>query len=494
MESTVVLNASSWPSLTGLVLLASLAGCGGLGAGQDASTADAPLAPVWSPDITFSSCDDFATTAIGSYVVQSNYWNKAVCPGTQCIEINTVNGDFAVSPGPPACGNNVASFPNVLYGCAYGNCSPGTMLPLPVTALSQASSTWSFAAAEGGSDAWNVGYDIWFCPDNNCGSSGFPHGLELMIWLDYKNAHGYKDHLGAVNLDGYSWDVWAASMAAGGALDSWNYMDYIVKGQMLTSVTDLDLLPFIKDAIARGYAGDSWYLYAIQAGMEVRSGGMPFVSNTFLVSINGVRPTHAPLPSTGPSCDGGIATAEGQLAVNDDYVTVGPLHGYADAWATPGPTSAASVIACGTPALGPTALCTTGGISADTTYNSTAGIGFYLNQDVGARIWPGVDAAAVPVGTITVPNSLSVSITKSGTFNGNTSLRAQLVDQDGNRFCYGGPLNVPIPITDFNTMCWNNTGDFAKPTTTFERLEIMVPSSAVSEEDFSYCLTGVTVQ
>ncbi len=230
--------------------------------------------------------------------------------------------------------------------------------------------------------------------------------------------------------------------------------------------------------------------------METRSGGMPFISDSFLISINGVKASHAPLPSTGPSCDAGVPTVEGQLTVNDGYVTVGSLHGYADAWAAPGATSAPSVVACGTPAIGPSALCTAGGISADQTYNSTAGIGFYLNQDVGSGFPLGVDAGADAgrFGTISIPNSLSVSITKSGKFNGNNSLRAQLIAEDGTSYCYGGALNVPIPITKFNSKCWNNEGDFATPSTLFRKLEIMVPSTAATEVDFAYCLTDVTVQ
>ena len=43
---------------------------------------------------------------------------------------------------------------------------------------------------------------------------------------------------------------------------------------MVTSVTNLDLLSFIRDAQARGYLQSSWYLYAVQAGNELRSGGL----------------------------------------------------------------------------------------------------------------------------------------------------------------------------------------------------------------------------
>lgn len=511
MDSTAGLQAPSQTSfiVAAVMLLAGLAACGGLGERRDASSVDAPVAPVWQPDFTFSSCEDFATIGVGSYVVGSNYWNKATCPGTQCITVNKVSGAFVVTEAPPPCGDKVASYPNVLYGCSYGNCSPASMLPLPVSELSSVSSSWDFAVGGGANDRWNVAYDLWFCPDNNCGASGFPGGLELMIWLDTKNAKGWKTHLGTVKLSGYTWDVWLGDMAAGGALDSWGYMNYIVKPSV-TSVTNLDLNAFIQDAMARGQVKSSWYLYAIQAGMEVRTGGMPFISNNFSVTINGVTPTHAPLPSTGLSCDGGVPTAEGQLSIDGTYVTAGPLHGYAANWTALG-SGGSTATACTTPvctgaqegapgtcspAFGPSALCTTGAIEADTTYHATAGIGFMLNQDVAvAGDTAGIDGGAIPtVGSITIPSSLAVSITKSGNLTGNNSMRLQLTDVDGNLFCYGGPLNQAIPIGKFNTMCWNNTGDFATPSTRFTRLDVIVPSSASTEQAFAYCLTSVSVQ
>jgi hypothetical protein len=341
MVSTAGFRAFSRKTLTFgyALLLVGLAACGGMDERPSGGSGlDAALPPLWPDEVRVDTCEDFASKSVGSYVVSSNYWNKTTCPGIQCMEINTATGAFSVTQGPPPCGDNVSSYPNILYGCSYGNCSPKTILPMPVSAVSKLSSSWSFSVGGSKNDRYNVSYDIWFCPDNNCGASGFPQGLELMIWLDYKNAKGWKDHLGTVKIAGYDWDVWVADMAAGGALDSWKYMNYIIKPSSVTSVTDLDLNAFIKDATTRGYVKSSWYLYAVQAGMEVRTGGMPFTSDKFRVSINGVTPSTDPLPYDGPSCDGGTPSAEGQLAVSANYVTAGALHGYGSAWSWVGPT------------------------------------------------------------------------------------------------------------------------------------------------------------
>jgi len=125
------------------------------------------------------------------------------------------------------------------------------------------------------------------------------------------------------------------------------------------------------------------------------------------------------------------------------------------------------------------------------------GLGFMLNQDqaVDGGV-TGVDGGAIPpIGTITIPSSITINVVKSGNnLGGNNSLRAQLVDVDGNAFCYGGVSDTPIPVTKFNTKCWNNSGDYATPSTAFKKLDVIVPSSSSSELDFSYCITNVTVQ
>ncbi len=53
---------------------------------------------------------------------------------------------------------------------------------------------------------------------------------------------------------------------------------------------------------------------------------------TVTVTINGQTPSTTPLVTQGPACDGGVPTADGQLAIDGTYVTAGTLHGYGGAW------------------------------------------------------------------------------------------------------------------------------------------------------------------
>jgi cellulose 1,4-beta-cellobiosidase len=538
-----------------VVMLAGVAACGsdaGIlpdgGSGADArGPADVALAgdSSRSPgEATVTTCQDYGSVTVGSYIVQTDYWQKSACPGTQCLDIDKTTGAFTVTQGPDPCGQTVASYPNVLYGCSFGSCSPGSVLPMQVSSLSTVTSSWDFSVGGTTSDKYNVSYDIWFCPDQDCGASGFPGGTELMIWLDHENVSGWKTDLGAVTLAGHTFEVWQATTGSGN--NTWTYLAYMIHAPTVTSVKDLDLGAFFQDATTRGFIQPSWYLYAIQAGNELRTGGIPYHSGDFSVSINGITPGKSPVALPGPSCDGGAPTAQGTLKVSDNYVTAGPLHGYAAAWAWVGGGSKA--LACATPtcnapgslqviptmnngvaaltaepvscspAFPPSALCTAGTVTGDPTYNQVAGVGFNLNQraaadNAGADVDGGVDGdggadvdldggatidagPAASLGFITIANSITVSVTKSGNPLGNTALRLQLADVDNNFYCFAGTLksDVPIPVAQLNTKCWDNSGTFATPSTRFKRVDVIVPGNASADEPFSYCLTGVAVQ
>jgi len=81
--------------------------------------------------------------------------------------------------------------------------------------------------------------------------------------------------------------------------NGWTYLAYLIQAPMVTSVTNLDLNAFVRDAVSRGYVQNSWYLYAIQAGDEIRTGGLPYNNNSFSVSINGATPA---IPDAGAAC------------------------------------------------------------------------------------------------------------------------------------------------------------------------------------------------
>jgi hypothetical protein len=103
--------------------------------------------------------DPYAAVIVGSYVVESDYWNEGICPGSQCMAINDATGAFSVTQAPN-CGDTVASYPNVLYGCSFGTCSPASVLPMPIGVLTTVTSSRDFSVGGVSTDKYNVAYDI----------------------------------------------------------------------------------------------------------------------------------------------------------------------------------------------------------------------------------------------------------------------------------------------------------------------------------------------
>jgi hypothetical protein len=235
---------------------------------------------------TINTCDMYKSVIVGAYGVQTNYWNPAKCPGTQCLSIDDQSGSYTVTKGTFDCGYNVASYPSIYYGSGWGVSSPASDLPAQVSALKCVTSSWEFKPTRSG--AWDAAYDIWFCPDHSCGKDGFNGGAEIMIWLDYMNTNGWKEDLGPVRLAGRDWEAWQFEGSSGKS--RWQYVAYLAK-KRVTAIKDLDLKAFFDDAQKRGYIKPAWYLYAVEAGNEFHEGGIPFTSKSFSVSVNrGCKP------------------------------------------------------------------------------------------------------------------------------------------------------------------------------------------------------------
>ncbi|HUO57781.1 MAG TPA: hypothetical protein VMV05_06355 [bacterium] len=233
------------------------------------------LSPACARAQAWSSCAQYASVTIGSYVVITNYWSQGSCPGSQCVTANTSTGAWGVTQFTGTCAPDVASYPAIYAGCHFGQCSPGTNMPILVSNVNCATSSWNFSASNSGS--YDIAYDIWFGTSTNTSS----HSAELMIWLNYLGNAPPAGTLQAsnVSIGGYTFDIYEGNIG-------WNYIAYLITGNV-TSVTNLDIKAFINDSVSRGYINTGWYLHAIEAGNEFRTGGAPFVTNSFSASVNG---------------------------------------------------------------------------------------------------------------------------------------------------------------------------------------------------------------
>src|ERR1044071_9642637 len=132
-------------------------------------------------------CEQYGSTTIqGRYVVQNNRWGSSA---QQCINVTSTGFSITAQQGSAATNGAPLSYPSVFFGCHYTNCSPGTNLPIQVSQISSASSSFSYTYTSG---TYNASYDIWLDPTPR--TDGV-NQMEIMIWF---NRQGSIQPIGSV--------------------------------------------------------------------------------------------------------------------------------------------------------------------------------------------------------------------------------------------------------------------------------------------------------
>ena len=242
-----------------------------------AGVAVATAGPATAVDI----CEQYGTTTIQDrYVVQNNRWGAGT---TQCISTTATGFRITQSDHNNPTNGAPAGYPSVYYGWHYGNASPGTILPLPVSDPAVAAMTTSVGYTFVSGATYNAAYDIWLDPTPR--TNGQNTGAEIMIWANRQGPiQPVGSRVGTVTLLGATWEVWFGNIG-------WNVVSY-VRSSPATSLS-FPVTTFLDDAIARGYAQRSWYLTSIQAGFEPWVGGAGLAVNDFSVAV-GTPPTTPP--------------------------------------------------------------------------------------------------------------------------------------------------------------------------------------------------------
>lgn len=236
-----------------------------------------------------STCAQFGTVPVagGTYVFQNNVWNSSE---TQCASVDTTSGAWSITQASFDLATNgaPASYPSVYRGCHWGNCTAQNPLPIQVSKLGSARSTWSTTQVAAG--AYNVAYDIW--TNSSASTSGTPNGSEIMIWLNSRGGvQPAGSKIATVSIAGATWNVWTTRMGG------WNYIAY-QRTAGVTSITDLDLRAFILDSVQRGSTNASWYLIGVEAGFEIWKGGQGLGSTAFSFSASSAKKVHPSWRST----------------------------------------------------------------------------------------------------------------------------------------------------------------------------------------------------
>ncbi|MCD2197754.1 hypothetical protein LQ327_30725 [Actinomycetospora endophytica] len=237
--------------------------------GNAVGSAATPAAPA-------QICDQFGSTGVagGKYTVQNDRWGATT---QQCI--TPFDTGFNVDVAQHVNNKGPAGYPSILRGCNYGYCTAGSPFPAQVSSLGTVRSNWStHGPTAGGTQQYNTAYDIWFDPTKT--NNGRNTGAEMMIWL---NRTSWVQPIGKpyydVNIGGTVYTVWY------GKTDL-PVISYVRK-TATTSVTNLPIELFTRDAMLRGVVRSNWYLTSVQAGFEPWTGGTGLRTNSFSVTRNG---------------------------------------------------------------------------------------------------------------------------------------------------------------------------------------------------------------
>ncbi|MEV3853776.1 cellulose binding domain-containing protein [Streptomyces sp. NPDC050095] len=220
-----------------------------------------------------TDCTQWGTTEMqgGTYTYQQNEWNSSA---RQCVGVDTATGAWKVTEanfslttaGPPA------TYPSSYKGCHWGACTTNSGLPIRVSELGSARST--FDTTQVASGVWDAAYDLWF--NSTPTTDDQPDGTELMIWINHRGGvQPIGSRTATVTLDGRTWDVWTGPGASG-----WKVVSYVLQGGA-TAVTDLDVKRLVDDATARGQINPAHYLIDAEAGFEIWQGGQGLGVNSF---------------------------------------------------------------------------------------------------------------------------------------------------------------------------------------------------------------------
>ncbi len=219
----------------------------------------------------------------GAYTIGNNEWASSA---PECITTDG-NADFRVANSSIASGKHgpPGGYPAIYKGCHWGACTSSSGLPIRVSDIRSGTDTVTTSwrtSQPGGSNVYNVAYDIWF--NRTPTTSGTPNGAELMIWL---NHHGRvrpagKQVASNVTIGGRRYNVWFGKKA-------WNTISYTMTTPA-TSISNLNLRALVAYAVRRGDISPSWYLIDVEAGFELWHGGRGLATRSFSVKVaNGHR-------------------------------------------------------------------------------------------------------------------------------------------------------------------------------------------------------------
>lgn len=209
----------------------------------------------------------------GPYTFQVNEWDSSAA---YTIEYSYPPCNFKVTSSSISNATNGAPgvYSSFYNGDHFGTNSASSQFPVAVSNIKAGQVTTSASGSYSGVPGyWDFSYDIWLCDtpgfDNN-------HRQELMIWLADSGTIQPAGSAGATySIGGLNWVLW--SSGAG------NTATFVCTTTQ-TSVTNLDLLPFIQRLVSNGITSSSYYLIDVECGFEIWQNGTGLTLNSFSVN------------------------------------------------------------------------------------------------------------------------------------------------------------------------------------------------------------------
>jgi cellulose 1,4-beta-cellobiosidase len=227
--------------------------------------------------------------------------------GSACLDVSSTAEQFRVYNTRSSSGQYIG-FKTIYTGCENGACLE-PQYPALVSSIESEPTSWSFSSnfsqINGQFDAI---YDSFFNTTaflNNKAPTepANPTGAELEIFMNYTSA---EDSLGGqelpapVTIEGEPYNVWIALKTVDG--DSWTRIAFQrTSANLTTDVSNLDIEPFIQQAVADGAIQSDWYQQDLDAGFEIWSGGDGLQTNSF----SAAPPTIASSAATGTGTSAG---------------------------------------------------------------------------------------------------------------------------------------------------------------------------------------------
>lgn len=260
-----------------------------------------PAAFTWSQ----STCSRMAVVPLdsGIYNFQMNEFNSTLA---ECAFVNGVGFKITTANFNTATNGAPATYTSLYRGCHWGSCTSSN--PFPIQESNLASATTSVTLTQPSGFANDAAYDIWF--NQTSTTSGQPNGTEIMIWLNHQGSiQPFGTNVGSVRINGAQYEIWT------GKQSSWLIVSY-VPTTPVSAVTNMNLLPFFADAVARGSLEPSWWLIDVEFGFEIWKGGLGLAASSFSVSAAADAGGSAPCDQAPPAPSGLRGTAASSTVIN----------------------------------------------------------------------------------------------------------------------------------------------------------------------------------